>query len=77
MNVELPIGVHVDNVGAIFMSENVSATSRTPHVDACYHYVREFIQEGFIKIIFVKSADNKSDMFTKNDNGETHDFDNY
>jgi Reverse transcriptase (RNA-dependent DNA polymerase) len=66
IKVTLPIIVHVDNVGAIFMSENVSATSRTKHVDIRYHYVREFIESGFIKIIFVKSGENKSDMFTKN-----------
>lgn len=43
-------------------------------MDARYHYVREFVQEGFIKIIFVKSAENKADMFTKNVTSETHDF---
>jgi len=56
---ELPITVHVDNVGAIFMSENVSATSRTRHVDARYHFVREFIEEGQIKIVFVKQQKTK------------------
>jgi Reverse transcriptase (RNA-dependent DNA polymerase) len=74
IKVTLPIIVNVDNVGAIFMTENVTATTRTRHVDARYHYVREFVSEGFLKIIFVKSADNKSDMFTKNVNAETLDF---
>ena len=66
IKVQMPIVVCVDNVGAIFMSENVSATSRTKHVDARYHYVREFVEDGFIKIVFVKSKENKSDIFTKN-----------
>lgn len=70
IKVVLPIIVHVDNIGAIFMSENVSATNRTKHVDVRYHYVREFIMDGFLKVIFVKSADNKSDMFTKNVSGD-------
>jgi Reverse transcriptase (RNA-dependent DNA polymerase) len=74
IKITLPIIVNVDNVGAIFMTENVTATSRTRHVDARYHYVREFVAEGFLKIIFVKSADNKSDMFTKNVSGDTLDF---
>ena len=56
----------MDNVGAIFISENNTATSRTKHIDVRYHYVREFIEDGFIKKIFVRSADKKSDMFTKN-----------
>jgi hypothetical protein len=66
IKIKLPIIVKVDNVGAIFMAENVTATKLTRHVDARYHYVREFIEEGFIKIIFVKSDDNKADGFTKN-----------
>jgi hypothetical protein len=34
VEVELPITMYCDNVGAIFMMENASATSRTKHVDA-------------------------------------------
>ena len=66
VEVKKPIVVYVDNIGAIFMSENASATSRTRHIDAQYHFVREFIEEGFLKIVFVNSIENKSDMFTKN-----------
>jgi hypothetical protein len=70
---ELPIIIYVENVGAIFMSENISATSGTRHVDARYHFVREFIVDGVIKIIFVKSAENKSDGFTKKVISELYD----
>ena len=66
IKINYPIYVNVDNVGAIFMAENASATSRTKHVDVRYHFVREFIFEGFIKIVFVKTANNTSDIFTKN-----------
>lgn len=55
------------------MSENVSATNGTRHVDARYHFVREFIEEGLIKIVFVKTHENKADMFTKNVSGDTYD----
>jgi hypothetical protein len=54
------------------MAENASATARTKHVDARYHYVREFIEEGFIRVVFVRSVDNKSDMFTKNVSSELY-----
>ena len=64
--VKKPIVVYADNIGAIFMSENASATSRTRHIDARYHFVREFIEEGFLKVVFVKTTENKSDLFTKN-----------
>jgi hypothetical protein len=79
IQVTTPIIVKVDNVGAIFMAENVSATSRTKHIDTLCHFVREFVEEGFIKTIFVKTAENKSDIFTKNVSGEAYDdhIDNY
>jgi len=73
IKVELPIIVHVDNVGAIFMAENVSTSPRTKHVDVHYHFVREFVEEGFIKIIFVRTKDNKADIFTKNVVGDLFD----
>ncbi len=70
--VKLPIIVHVDNVGAIFMSENVSVSQRTKHVDVRYRFVQEFVVDGFIKVVFVKSEDNDADLFTKNLGGELH-----
>ena len=66
VEIELPIVVKMDNVGAKFMTENVTTSQRTKHVDIRYNYVWEFIQDGFIKIIFVKLEDNKADIFTKN-----------
>jgi hypothetical protein len=65
IKVNLPIVVKTDNIGAIFMSENASTGFRTWHVDTRYHFVREFIKNGFIKIEFVRLAKNYSDLFTK------------
>ena len=70
--VELPIIVRVDNVGAIFMSDNQTATGRSKHIDIRTNFVREFVEDEFIKIVFVKSEDNNSDGFTKNTNIETY-----
>jgi hypothetical protein len=70
--VQLPVIVRVDNVGAIFMSENLTTTSRTKHIDIRSKYVREYVEDGVIKIIFVKSEDNDSDLLTKNLGSELH-----
>ena len=70
--VKLPVIVRVDNIGAIFMSENVSTSSRTKHVDIRSKFVMEFVEDGFLKIIFVKSEGNVSDILTKNVSGETY-----
>ena len=66
VEVKLPIIVRCDNVGAIFMAENSSSGVRTRHVDTRYHFVREHVEDGFIKIVFVKSEENNADVFTKN-----------
>ena len=72
IKVKLPIYVKVDNVGAIFLANNKTTGDRTKHVDVRYHFVREFIEDGIVKIIFVKSAENDADIFTKNTPGQIH-----
>ena len=73
IKVELPVIVRVDNIGAIFMGTNVTTTSRTKHVDIRTKYVREYQENGVVKIIFVKSEDNTSDIMTKNIQGNLFD----
>jgi hypothetical protein len=73
IKVQTPIIVKVDNIGAIIMTENVSATSHTKHIDTRYHFVREFVEDDMINIVLVKTQDNKADMFTKNVSGEVYD----
>jgi hypothetical protein len=73
INVALPVVVRVDNIGAIWMAENASAGSRTKHVELKYHFIRQYVEEGFIRIIFVRTDENISDVFTKNVTGEIQD----
>ena len=70
--VEYPIIVHVDNVGAIFMAENVTTSSRMRHVDCQTKYVWEFVENGFLKVVFVKSENNLADGETKNITNEAY-----
>ena len=64
--VKYPVTVRVDNVGAIFMASNITTTCCTKHVDIRYKYVNEYVEDGVVKIVFVKSADNDSNILTKN-----------
>jgi len=72
VQVRTPMIVHVDNIGAIFMSKTVAILQRTKHVDIRYRFVNEMVDEGFIEVIFVRTDKNDSDMFTKNLGGELH-----
>jgi hypothetical protein len=70
--VNLRIVVKTENIGAIFMSENALTGFCTQHVDIRFHFVRDFIEDGFIKIEFFRSAKNDSDLLTKNINQELY-----
>jgi hypothetical protein len=72
VDVKLPIVVRCDNVGAIFMAENSSSGIRTCHIDTRYHFVREHVEDGLIKIVFVKSSTNDADMIRKNAGKEAY-----
>jgi hypothetical protein len=52
---QLPIIVRVDNVG-----------ERTKHIDIRTHFIREYIEDGIIKIVFIRTDDNDADIITKN-----------
>jgi hypothetical protein len=73
IEVNLPITVKTDNVGAMFMAQNASSGVRTRHIDTRYHYVRENSEEGIINIKFFKSIEKDPDIFTKNISQEIYD----
>ena len=72
ISVKLPVMVRVDNVGAIFLTISVSASSHTKHVDIRYKYLSEYVKFGIIMIVLVKSADNVSNIPAENLSGELH-----
>ena len=71
--VEYPIIVNVDNIGAVYLAKNATTGNRTKHIDTRYHFVREYVEDGIIKVRFVRSEENHADIFTKNLNSEKFD----
>ena len=66
IEVELPITVFVDNVGAIWLSNNRTTSDRTKHIDIRTSFVKEYQEDRKIIIKFVNSEDNEADIFAKN-----------
>ena len=66
IEIKLPIIVRVDNVGAIFLGNNFSVGQRTKHIDIRAHFVREYIEDDILKLVFIRTDDNDADIFTKN-----------
>jgi hypothetical protein len=56
----------VGNAGAVFMSKNAASSQRSKHIDVRYKYVRELIEKGLVKVVYVPTRDNDADIFTKN-----------
>ena len=54
------------------MAGNVTVITCTKHVDIKYKYLNEYIEDGMIKIVFIKLAENDGNMLTKNPHGELH-----
>ena len=65
IEVDLPITLHVDNAGAIWLSNNRPTSNRTKHIVIRTSFVREYQEEGKIIIKFVKSEENEADIFMK------------
>ena len=65
IQVQLPVIVRVDNVGADFMAKNITTTGCTKHVEIRTKYVNEYVEDEKAKSIFVKTEDNLSDCLTK------------
>jgi hypothetical protein len=52
VEVVLPIRVNGDNIGAIFLAKNRTASDRNKLVDTRYHFVRYLIESNLIKVFF-------------------------
>ena len=65
IEVEIPITAHVDNVGAIWLSNNRTAINITKHIDITASFVKEYQEDGKIIIKLVKSEENEEDILPK------------
>ena len=72
IQVQIPVTVRVDNVGAVFMAKNITTTGCNKHVYIRTKYVNDYVEYGMVKIIFVKTEDNLADCLTKNLGSSLH-----
>jgi hypothetical protein len=55
----------VDNKAAISLIKNHVLHDQSKHIETMYHYTRECVEQGLIKVDFVITEDHLGDMFTK------------
>ena len=54
------------------MAGNATSTIHTKPVDIRQWCVNEYMEDGIVKIVFVKSAENDIDILTKTLSGDLH-----
>ncbi|PPQ82237.1 hypothetical protein CVT24_012925 [Panaeolus cyanescens] len=60
-----PTVLYCDNQGAIALSENPVYHARTKHIDIHYHFVRQTIHTGDVKVKHLRTDEMIADIFTK------------
>ena len=60
-----PITIMEDNQGAIALTQNPIAHSRTKHIDIRFHFIREAREESTIDIVYCPTSEMIADLFTK------------
>jgi Reverse transcriptase (RNA-dependent DNA polymerase)/gag-polypeptide of LTR copia-type/Integrase core domain/GAG-pre-integrase domain len=54
-----------DNQGAIALAKNPEFHSRTKHIRIQYHFIRQCVDEGDVKVVYIPTADMIADILTK------------
>ena len=62
--VEYTINVHVDNFGAILISDNTLVYQHTNHIDVHHHCIFDYVADGTVKNQFFHSEKNLANSFT-------------
>lgn len=60
-----PTIVQIDNQGAIAMGNGSGSVDRRKHIDVKHHYLKEKVEMGILELVYVPSASNLADIFTK------------
>nr|GEW65205.1 hypothetical protein [Tanacetum cinerariifolium] len=59
------IPMYCDSKAAIAISCNPVQHSRTRHIDAIYHFIKEKVEKGIVELFFVRTEYQLADLFTK------------
>jgi hypothetical protein len=55
----------VDNVSAINLAKNPIAHGRSKHIEMRFHYLRELVSDGKLRLSYCRSEDQVADLLTK------------
>ncbi|GKC86892.1 hypothetical protein Tco_1147541 [Tanacetum coccineum] len=59
------IPLYCDKKSAIALCFNNVQHSRAKHIDVCYHFIKEHVENGLVELYFVRTKYQLADIFTK------------
>jgi hypothetical protein len=60
-----PTALREDNQSCIALTENPVFHERTKHIDVKFHVIRNYVEQGFIKLKYCPTKDQLADLLTK------------
>ena len=60
-----PLVIHCDNQSCIKLMENLVFHDRSKHIEIKYHFIRDYVQKGTVKLEYISTNEQVADIFTK------------
>jgi len=57
--------IYGDNLGSLFWGSNPIQKKYSKHIDICYHYIRDLIENKQVKPYHIDKKENPADILTK------------
>ncbi len=65
LNTSSPTILHVDNQSAIVIAKNPEFHDHTKHINVCYHFLWQVIEDGMVELCYIPTGDQVADALTK------------
>ena len=60
-----PLIINCNNQGVITLAKDNKFHMHTKHIDMCYHFIHEVVEDGKIMVQYIPTGNNVSNIFTK------------
>ena len=57
--------LYIDNKSALALAKNPVLHERSKHIDVCFHFIRDCINNGTLETDYVRTGDQLADLLTK------------